>query len=56
MLWRGSEVPAILNDHPSIEYWTKKKLDVSSESDRKLIYDYLITQEGVVDGRKVQAF
>jgi len=56
MLWRGSEVPAILNDHPSIEYWTKKKLDVSSEGDRKLIHDYLTTQEGVVDGRKVQAF
>ena len=53
MLWRGNEVPAILNDHPSIEYWTKTKLDVSKDSDKKLIHDYLTTQDGVVDGRKV---
>ena len=30
MLWRGSEIPAPMKDHPQFEYWTKKKLDVKN--------------------------
>jgi hypothetical protein len=57
MLWRGSEVPAILDDHPSIEYWKKQKLDVKKPADKKLIHDYLTTsEEGTVDGKKVQSY
>ena len=28
MLWRGSEIPVPMVEHPQFEYWNKKKLDV----------------------------
>lgn len=31
MLWRGSEIPPIMKEHPSIDYWKKTKLDVSKK-------------------------
>jgi hypothetical protein len=42
-----------MKDHPQFEYWNKKKLDVKTEADRKLIFDYLTKKEGKVDGRSV---
>lgn len=57
MLWRGTEVPAILVDHPSIEYWVKTKLDVKKKKDQELILAYLTTPEGgKVEGKEVQTF
>lgn len=56
MLWRGSELPGPMLEHPQFEYWRKRKLDVKSEADRQLILDYLTkTQEtDKVEGRIVQ--
>ena len=34
MLWRGSEIPFPMSEHPQFEYWLKKKLDVKSEKDQ----------------------
>lgn len=57
MLWRGTEVPGILKDHPSIEYWEKTKLDIKDPKNRALILQYLSAKEGdKVEGRTVQTF
>ena len=57
MLWRGAEVPDILKDHPSIEYWQKTKLDIKNPKHRELILEYLTTPEGgKVEGKTVQSF
>ena len=55
MIWRGSELPPPMVEHPQFEYWEKKKLDVKSEADQKTILEYFTTKEdGKVDGRIVQ--
>ena len=57
MLWRGAEVPDILKDHPSIEYWQKTKLDIKNPKHKELILAYLTTPEGgKVEGKTVQSF
>ena len=59
MLWRGSEIPPHMIDHPSFEYWTKKKLDIKNEADKKLILEYLTKIEedtDQVEGRTVRSF
>lgn len=49
MLWRGAEIPPHMKDHPSFEYWTKKKLDVKKEADRAIILEYLSKKEEDTD-------
>lgn len=56
VLWRGSELPVPMVEHPQFEYWNKTKLDVKNEKHQQLILDYLTTKEGKVDGRTVQTF
>ena len=57
MLWRGTEVPGVLKDHPSIEYWKKTKLDIKDPKNKALILQYLTTPEGgKVEGKSVQSF
>lgn len=54
MIWRGNELPPPMLEHPQFEYWEKKKLDVTSEADQKLIHAYFTTKEdGNVEGRVV---
>jgi len=45
-MWRGTEVPFDLKDHPQFEYYTVKKLDHNKEEDRKLVEDYWTGKEG----------
>jgi len=53
-VWRGTEVPFELTDHPSAEWYHFKKLDVkNNEADRKLQEEYWCGQEedvSVVEG------
>jgi elongation factor 1-gamma len=55
-LWRGTELPQPMVEHPQFEYWNKKKMDVKNEGDCQLIIDYLTTKEGQItlDGKKAQ--
>jgi len=54
-MWRGTEIPDEIKEHDSFPYMTVKKLDVTQESDRKLVEDYWlhISEGDVVDGLKV---
>jgi elongation factor 1-gamma len=52
-IWRGTEIPEPMQEHPQFEYYTKKKLDVSNENNRKLAEEYLSKKEDeIVEGRK----
>eukprot|EP00826_Nyctotherus_ovalis_P044242 TRINITY_DN4767_c0_g1_i1.p2 TRINITY_DN4767_c0_g1~~TRINITY_DN4767_c0_g1_i1.p2 ORF type:complete len:399 (+),score=150.65 TRINITY_DN4767_c0_g1_i1:312-1508(+) len=39
-MWRGTEIPPFIKDHPSFEFYKSRKLDPSLESDRKVIEDF----------------
>lgn len=39
-MWRGTEVPFFAQEHPSFEFYNTKKLNPSSEEDRKLLEDF----------------
>lgn len=39
-MWRGTEIPFEVKDHPSYEYNQFKKLDHTKPEDRKLLEDY----------------
>jgi elongation factor 1-gamma len=39
-MWRGTEIPAEVQEHDNFPYLTLKKLDHTSEVDRKLVEDY----------------
>jgi len=39
-MFRGSELPEEIREHPSYEYYTFKKLDQTAPKDKKLIEDY----------------
>lgn len=39
-MWRGTDIPEELKEHDNFPYMTIKKLDHSSEADRKLIEEY----------------
>jgi len=55
LLCRGSDLPVpLVKEHPSFEYWKKRKLDVKNKKDLKLIINYFTTKEGSVEGREVQ--
>ena len=52
-LWRGTDIPLEIKDHPSFEFHRLFKLDVSNPEDQKLIHDYWVLQtedESVVEG------
>ena len=36
-LWRGTEIPMEMKDHPSFEFHKFFKMDIAKEEDRKLI-------------------
>ena len=59
MLWRGPEIPPHMDEHPSFEYWTKRKLDIKKADDKKLILEYLTKKtedKDKVEGRTVRTW
>jgi len=56
-VWRGTEMPNELKDHPQIEYFNFTKLDSKNENDRKKLEEYwcgMNEDEDVVDGLKAR--
>jgi len=57
-VWRGTEIPFEIKDHPSGEWYRFKKLDVkNNEADRKKLEEYwcgLNEDEDVVDGLRAR--
>ncbi|CAD8159114.1 unnamed protein product [Paramecium octaurelia] len=51
-IWRGTEVPSFLKDHPTFEYLQLTKLDASKPQDRALFEEYWLNQ--TEDESKVQ--
>jgi len=45
-MWRGTEVPFEMKDHPQFEYYTTRRLDHTKEEDRKLVEDYWTAKVG----------
>lgn len=43
-LWRGTEVPQEMKDHPSFELHKFNRLDPAIEADRKLYEEYWLNQ------------
>jgi len=39
-MWRGTEVPLEMKDHPSYEYHTFRKLSKDNAEDRKTFTEY----------------
>mmetsp|Transcript_16415 Transcript_16415/g.27810 ORF Transcript_16415/g.27810 Transcript_16415/m.27810 type:complete len:100 (-) Transcript_16415:73-372(-) len=60
MLWRGSELPEPMIEHPQFEYWNKRKLDVSNPRHQDTIISYLTTNDqdpaARVDDRAIQSW
>ncbi|KJP86868.1 hypothetical protein AK88_03479 [Plasmodium fragile] len=46
-LFRGTEIPFEMKDHPSFEYHVFKKLDVNNSADKHIIEDYWCSKESV---------
>mmetsp|Transcript_5418 Transcript_5418/g.5380 ORF Transcript_5418/g.5380 Transcript_5418/m.5380 type:complete len:413 (+) Transcript_5418:33-1271(+) len=40
LCWRGQDIPPELVEHPQFEYYDRKKFDLNSDDDQKLINDY----------------
>jgi len=40
LCWRGQVIPPELEDHPQFEFYERRKADLSSDEDQKLINDY----------------
>ncbi|CDU20187.1 hypothetical protein YYC_00410 [Plasmodium yoelii 17X] len=51
-LFRGTEIPFEMKDHPSFEYHIFKKLDINNSDDKKLVEDYWCSKE-VISNRPV---
>ncbi|CAD8071813.1 unnamed protein product [Paramecium sonneborni] len=57
-IWRGTEVPQYLKDHPTFEYLQLTKLDASKPEDRALFEEYWTQQtedESKVQGQTARA-
>ncbi|GAW82186.1 elongation factor 1-gamma [Plasmodium gonderi] len=46
-LFRGTEIPFEMKDHPSFEYHIFKKLDINNSKDKKIVEDYWCSKETV---------
>ncbi|ANQ10380.1 Elongation factor 1-gamma [Plasmodium coatneyi] len=46
-LFRGTEIPFEMKDHPSFEYHVFKKLDVNNSADKQIVEDYWCSKESV---------
>ncbi|CRH01704.1 elongation factor 1-gamma, putative [Plasmodium relictum] len=46
-LFRGTEIPFEMKDHPSFEYHIFKQLDANNDSDRKIVEDYWCSKETI---------
>ncbi len=44
-MWRGTEVPFFMKEHPSFEFYKTRKLDPNSPEDRKLLEDFWCADE-----------
>eukprot|EP00826_Nyctotherus_ovalis_P027512 TRINITY_DN214_c0_g1_i4.p1 TRINITY_DN214_c0_g1~~TRINITY_DN214_c0_g1_i4.p1 ORF type:complete len:448 (-),score=176.43 TRINITY_DN214_c0_g1_i4:76-1419(-) len=44
-LWRGTEIPFFVKDHPSFEFYKTRKIDPKSEEDRKITEDFWCADE-----------
>ena len=54
-LFRGTEIPLWMEEHPQLEYYKPKKLDPKKEEDVKLAVEYFCKREGdSAEGQKVQ--
>jgi len=56
-MWRGTDVPLEMKDHPSYEYHGFNKLSKDKAEDRKLFEDYWLNQtedESVVKGLRLR--
>ncbi|CAD8134379.1 unnamed protein product [Paramecium octaurelia] len=51
-IWRGTEIPQFLKDHPTFEYLQLTRLDASNPEDRALFEEYWLNQ--TEDESKVQ--
>jgi len=52
-IWRGTEVPEEMKDHPSFEYYQVTKLDHTKEEDRKTVEEFLTAKEDdIVNGQR----
>lgn len=52
-MFRGADIPEEMQSHPSFEYHTFTKLDISKPDDKKLIADYFCNDDEV-EGLKIQ--
>ncbi|KAJ1610383.1 elongation factor EF1-gamma [Cryptosporidium canis] len=52
-MFRGADIPEEMQSHPSFEYHTFTKLDISKPEDKKLITDYFCNDDEV-EGLKIQ--
>lgn len=52
-MFRGADIPEEMRSHPSFEYHTFTKLDISKPGDKKLIADYFCNDDEV-EGLKIQ--
>ncbi|SBT80038.1 elongation factor 1-gamma, putative [Plasmodium malariae] len=46
-LFRGTEIPFEMKDHPSFEYHIFKKLDISNNDDKKIVEEYWCSKETI---------
>ncbi|GAB67679.1 elongation factor 1-gamma, partial [Plasmodium cynomolgi strain B] len=46
-LFRGTEIPFEMKDHPSFEYHVFKKLDVNNSADKQIVENYWCSKESV---------
>ena len=44
-MWRGTKIPPFMEEHPSFEYYDKRKLDIKSEEDKELLEDFWCADE-----------
>ena len=56
-MFRGQEIPELMNDNPQFEYFEKKKLDfMGNEADYKLVGEFFAAPKegGQVDNRNIK--
>lgn len=54
-MFRGTTIPARMDEHPQWEYFTTRRLDHTNAADRELIGDFWsVKTDGVVQGKKAQ--
>lgn len=59
LCWRGLDVPQQLIDHPSFEYYQRRKLDLNNAEDKALLENYwtdVTVNESVVEGRTLRDY